>query len=150
MDSSPTDLLGPAGPLAARIPGFAPRVQQQIMAEAVTDALAETATLIVEAGTGTGKTFAYLLPALLSGQKVIVSTGTKTLQDQLFHRDLPTLRSALGVATRIAQPTRGGVHANYDVAPNGRFLIVENIDAAETRSSVRVIVNWQSLLPQAR
>ncbi len=102
MDSSPTDLLGPNGPLAARIPGFAPREQQQTMAEAVADALAETAALIVEAGTGTGKTFAYLLPALLSGQKVIVSTGTKTLQDQLFHRDLPTLRSALGVSTRIA------------------------------------------------
>lgn len=102
MDDSFTDLLGPQGPLATRISGFAPRVQQQTMAEAVGAALAETSTLIVEAGTGTGKTFAYLLPALLSGQKVIVSTGTKTLQDQLYHRDLPTLRNALGVTARVA------------------------------------------------
>ena len=102
MDVSFTDLLGPQGPLAARISGFAPRVQQQTMAEAVGAALAEVSTLIVEAGTGTGKTFAYLLPALLSGQKVIVSTGTKTLQDQLYHRDLPTLRSALGATARVA------------------------------------------------
>ena len=66
------------------------------MAEAVEDAIANRGELVVEAGTGTGKTFAYLVPALLSGKRVIVSTGTKTLQDQLFNRDLPRVRQMLG------------------------------------------------------
>ncbi|WP_455218253.1 ATP-dependent DNA helicase, partial [Kaarinaea lacus] len=82
--------------------GFAPRIQQQAMAEAVADALDSDGLLIAEAGTGTGKTFAYLVPALLSGKKVMISTGTKNLQDQLFHRDLPTVRDALGVSSFIA------------------------------------------------
>ncbi len=72
------------------------------MAQAVARAIAERTTLIAEAGTGTGKTFAYLVPALLSGGKVIVSTGTKTLQDQLFQRDLPQVRAALGVPVTLA------------------------------------------------
>ncbi len=97
-----SEVLGPAGPLAQHLPGFAPRAQQQAMADAVSQALAERSTLICEAGTGTGKTFAYLVPALLSGKKVIISTGTKTLQDQLFHRDLPVVRKALGVAANVA------------------------------------------------
>ncbi|MDT8385467.1 MAG: ATP-dependent DNA helicase [Gammaproteobacteria bacterium] len=97
-----TDILGPAGPLAAHVPGFAPRRQQQDMAEAVTRALESDAMLIAEAGTGTGKTYAYLVPALLCGKKVMISTGTKNLQDQLFHRDLPTVRKALGVSTSVA------------------------------------------------
>ena len=97
-----TDILGPAGPLAAHVPGFAPRAQQQDMAEAVTRALESDEMLIAEAGTGTGKTYAYLVPALLCGKKVMISTGTKNLQDQLFHRDLPTVRKALGVSTSVA------------------------------------------------
>ncbi len=72
------------------------------MAQAVAQAIAGRTTLIAEAGTGTGKTFAYLVPALLSGGKVIVSTGTKTLQDQLFQRDLPQVRAALGVPVTLA------------------------------------------------
>ncbi len=72
------------------------------MAEAVARALADDEILIAEAGTGTGKTFAYLVPALLSGKKTIVSTGTKALQDQLFHRDLPAVREALGVTVSVA------------------------------------------------
>jgi ATP-dependent DNA helicase DinG len=66
------------------------------MAEAVTEAIADSGKLVVEAGTGTGKTFAYLLPALLSGRKTIISTGTKALQDQLYHRDLPLISKAVG------------------------------------------------------
>ena len=89
---TPASVLGPQGPLARHLPGFAPRAAQQAMAEAVASAVEERSTLICEAGTGTGKTFAYLVPALLSGKKVIVSTGTKNLQDQLFHRDLPVVR----------------------------------------------------------
>ncbi len=72
------------------------------MAAAVGAALARMEPLIVEAGTGTGKTFAYLVPALLSGRSVIVSTGTRTLQDQLFRRDIPMLATAIGLAVKIA------------------------------------------------
>ncbi|OYW32465.1 MAG: helicase, partial [Methyloversatilis sp. 12-65-5] len=90
------------GPLARAIEGFAPRAQQTEMAERVAAAIEQRGVLVVEAGTGTGKTYAYLVPALLSGAKVIVSTGTKTLQDQLFQRDLPTVRGALGVPVTIA------------------------------------------------
>ena len=72
------------------------------MAKAVGLALARCAPLIVEAGTGTGKTFAYLVPALLSGRSVIISTGTRTLQDQLFRRDVPLLARALGLPVKVA------------------------------------------------
>ncbi len=96
------DILGPDGPLAKHVPGFASRRQQQDMAEATARALENNEMLIAEAGTGTGKTYAYLVPALLCGKKVMISTGTKNLQDQLFHRDLPTVRKALGVSTSVA------------------------------------------------
>jgi ATP-dependent DNA helicase DinG len=99
---TPTELLGPEGPLARHITDFAPRPQQQAMAEAVAQAMHNREVLIAEAGTGTGKTYAYLVPALLSGKKIILSTGTKTLQDQLFHRDLPVVRKALSVSVSTA------------------------------------------------
>ncbi|GAB3023039.1 ATP-dependent DNA helicase [Bowmanella dokdonensis] len=83
------------GKLASIIRGFVPREAQTQMAEAVQEAIQEKSQLVVEAGTGTGKTFAYLAPALMSDQKVIVSTGTKNLQEQLFHRDLPLIKQAL-------------------------------------------------------
>jgi ATP-dependent DNA helicase DinG len=94
--------LAADGPLARVVEGFAPREVQQRMAAAVERAIAERRELVVEAGTGTGKTFAYLVPALLAGKRVIVSTGTKTLQDQLFQRDLPRVRDALGVRLKTA------------------------------------------------
>ena len=72
------------------------------MGECIAEVIREAGTLICEAGTGTGKTFAYLVPALLSGRKVLISTGTKNLQDQLFHRDLPLVRKALGVPVGVA------------------------------------------------
>lgn len=97
-----SELLGTNGPLAKHISGFASRSQQQAMAESVAETLENDGLLIAEAGTGTGKTFAYLVPALLCGKKVMISTGTKNLQDQLFHRDLPTVREALGISTSIA------------------------------------------------
>lgn len=98
-----TDLLGANGPIAQSLDGFAPREAQQQMAAAVTAALQNVETLIVEAGTGTGKTFGYLVPALLSGQKIILSTGTKYLQDQLFDRDIPLVRQALVSTLKIAR-----------------------------------------------
>ncbi|RKF19573.1 ATP-dependent DNA helicase [Alginatibacterium sediminis] len=90
------------GTLAQRIDGFAPRSQQQDMASAVEQCIESQATLLVEAGTGTGKTFAYLLPALLSGKKVVISTGSKALQDQLFQKDLPTVQAAIDYAMPVA------------------------------------------------
>ncbi len=95
-------ILGEHGRLAEHIPGFHSRASQLAMGDAVAGALADRRILMVEAGTGTGKTFAYLAPALLSGEKVIISTGTRNLQDQLFHRDLPTILKALGVSVRTA------------------------------------------------
>jgi len=83
-------------PLGQLLPGFQPRAGQAWMAEAVAEAIADLERLVIEAGTGTGKTFAYLLPALLSGRKTIISTGTKALQDQLYHRDLPLIGRAVG------------------------------------------------------
>jgi ATP-dependent DNA helicase DinG len=90
------------GALAAAVPDFRARPQQLEMARAIAAAIAELRPLVAEAGTGTGKTFAYLVPALLYGGKVIVSTGTKTLQDQLFQRDLPLVRDALKVPGTVA------------------------------------------------
>ncbi len=95
-------LLDHDGPLAARITGFAPRPQQQTLAAAVGEVLADGGRLFAEAGTGVGKTFAYLVPALLAGRRVVISTGTKNLQDQLFHRDLPVVRAALGMPVKVA------------------------------------------------
>jgi ATP-dependent DNA helicase DinG len=95
-------LFSAAGPLAQAIPGFKVRRQQIEMAQAVAEVIQAHGLLIAEAGTGTGKTVAYLVPALLSGGKVILSTGTKTLQDQLFNRDIPTVRQALRAPVTVA------------------------------------------------
>ena len=92
--------LAPAGPLAMQLAGYRVREAQGQLAAAVAEAIDERATLVAEAGTGTGKTYAYLVPALLSGERVIISTGTRALQDQLYHRDLPKVRAALGAGVR--------------------------------------------------
>jgi ATP-dependent DNA helicase DinG len=95
-------LFSDQGPLALAIKDFRARPFQLEMAHAVAEAIAGNTALVAEAGTGTGKTFAYLVPALMSGGKVILSTGTKTLQDQLFDRDIPTVRNALKVPVTVA------------------------------------------------
>nr|WP_224042501.1 ATP-dependent DNA helicase [Cupriavidus respiraculi] len=95
-------IFAPSGTLAQGIPGYRPRDAQARMAEAVSGAIEHNDTVIVEAGTGTGKTFAYLVPAMLWGGKVILSTGTKNLQDQLYLRDIPTVRKALNVPVSVA------------------------------------------------
>ncbi len=96
------DAFAPDGPLVAGVDGFAVREGQRQLARVVAETIDAGDSLLAEAGTGTGKTFAYLVPALLSGQRVIVSTGTKALQDQLYHRDLPRVRGALGVGLKTA------------------------------------------------
>src|SRR5437588_4809374 len=91
----------PGGTLANAHPSFESRPGQLQMALAVEDALANNRKLIVEAGTGTGKTLAYLVPALLSEKRVVVSTGTKALQEQLYFRDIPFLERVLGRELRV-------------------------------------------------
>jgi ATP-dependent DNA helicase DinG len=112
-------VFGENGMLAAKIADYRPRAQQLDMAERVAAAIRDNGILVCEAGTGTGKTFAYLVPALLAGGKVIVSTGTKTLQDQLFRRDLPLVRDALGVSVDAALlKGRGNYVCRYHLERN--------------------------------
>lgn len=102
--------LSEGGRLSTAIPGFVARAPQSDLALAIAAAITEQSILVAEAGTGTGKTFAYLLPSLLSAKKTIISTATKTLQDQLYQKDLPTLIRALGLSVRV-QNLKG--RANY-------------------------------------
>lgn len=102
LPSAAEEFLSERGPLASKIEDYSVRPLQQQMAVAVAEALAEHASLICEAGTGTGKTFAYLVPSLLAGKKIIISTGTRHLQDQLYGKDLPIIAGAAGVPVRSA------------------------------------------------
>jgi len=95
-------LLGPSGPLARGAPGYEHRPGQVRMARAVQEALEHDGVLLIEAGTGTGKTWAYLIPAALSGRKVLISTGTRALQDQVMERDIPALERHLGLSVDAA------------------------------------------------
>ena len=102
LDQRVADTLSSHGVLAQTVPGFQPRQGQTDMAMAVSRTVQEGGQLVVEAGTGTGKTYAYLVPVLLSGQRALVSTATKALQDQLFSRDIPRLVEVLGLPIRVA------------------------------------------------
>ena len=102
VDGEAAQVLGSHGAFAASVDGFRVRDGQQQLAQAIEQAIDGRQALIAEAGTGTGKTYAYLVPALLSGRRVIVSTGTKALQDQLFQRDLPRVCRTLGLRLRSA------------------------------------------------
>ena len=126
QDSDVSYLLSDKGPIAKLVSGFAARQQQQEMAERVASALKDSNHLIAEAGTGTGKTFAYLVPALMSQSKVLISTGTKNLQDQLFHKDLPIVSKALSVPATVAI-LKG--RANY--------LCLHRLDLAEQEGQFR-------------
>jgi ATP-dependent DNA helicase DinG len=124
-------VFGADGALSRAVSGYRMRRQQVEMAEAIAQAMRDNSLLVAEAGTGTGKTFAYLVPALLSGSKVIISTGTKNLQDQLYNRDLPTVREALRVPVSTAL-LKG--RANYvchhhleGALANGRFSSREDV-----------------------
>lgn len=97
-----SDYLGPTGPFCEQIDGYQVRENQLALTDAIEKALDEGSVLAAEAGTGIGKTFAYLVPSLLLGKKVIISTGTRHLQDQLFHTDLPRVIRALAVHSRTA------------------------------------------------
>src|SRR5262245_6188854 len=100
--ASARSLLGPSGPVAKAFASYEDRAGQLDMADAIERALAEDRTLLCEAGTGTGKTLAYLAPALLSRRKVIVSTATKALEEQILVKDLPLLAPHLGFVPEVA------------------------------------------------
>ena len=134
-----SEVFSANGPLASGVPGYRLRTQQLELAERIAAAMADNSVLIAEAGTGTGKTYAYLVPALLSGGKVIVSTGTKNLQDQLFSRDIPTIRKALKAPVTVALlKGRANYLCHYHLEralADGRFLSRE--DAAYARHIAR-------------
>ena len=134
-----SDVFSPDGLLAGSIPGYRLRPQQLEMAERIAAAIAGNKVLVAEAGTGTGKTFAYLVPALLSGGKVIVSTGTKNLQDQLFSKDIPTVRKVLGSPVQVALlKGRANYLCHYHLEraqADGRFFTRE--DAADAARIAR-------------
>lgn len=133
-------VFGRNGLLSKKIADYRTRPQQLDMAVRVAEAVHDNAVLVCEAGTGTGKTFAYLVPALLSGGKVIISTGTKPLQDQLFHRDLPVVREALGVSVTTALlKGRANYVCHYHLERN---LAEAWLPSRETASELRQIVRF--------
>jgi ATP-dependent DNA helicase DinG len=125
------EIFSPTGALANNIQNFRSRPQQLELAQAIAETIATNGQLIAEAGTGTGKTFSYLVPALLNGGKVIISTGTKNLQDQLFQKDLPTVRNALkaGVTLALLKGRSNYVcHYHLELAQsNGLFKTREDV-----------------------
>lgn len=139
-DSEAAGALGAGGAFASFLPGFTPRESQQEMARRVEQTLRDGGVLVAESGTGTGKTFAYLAPVLLTGARTIVSTGTRHLQDQLFNRDLPTVAKALGVSVNSAL-LKG--RANYLCRHRLR-----DFDAPQTVSSQRLSERERRLLEE--
>ncbi len=127
------------GALAQFVPGYRVRVQQLEMAKIIAETIARNHILIAEAGTGTGKTFAYLVPALLAGGKVILSTGTKTQQDQLFNRDILTVRAALKVPVKVAL-LKG--RANYVCHHHLRRTLQEERTSIDDRKYLKLIERY--------
>ncbi|CAG0939200.1 putative ATP-dependent DNA helicase YoaA [Gammaproteobacteria bacterium] len=127
-------------PLRGALAGFAPRPEQLQMARLVRDAMAGRRHLAIEAGAGTGKTLAYLVPALLSGQRVIIATGTRTLQDQLYHRDLPVVAAAMGRPAVVAQlKGRANYLCRYRLA---RLANLPDTLGSGARRDLRRITEW--------
>ncbi len=133
-------VFAPDGLLAASIDGYDFRPQQQAMAAAVDAAISQGQTLVAEAGTGTGKTYAYLVPAILSGRKVIVSTGSRNLQDQLFFKDVPFIRTTLGLPARIVLlKGRANYLCRYRLQHN---LIHKRLRQPRDLHTLEVIRHW--------
>lgn len=141
-ESHSATLLGAGGPFSEVLPGFAPREAQVQMAGAVEKALSQKSSLVIEAGTGIGKTLAYLVPAILSGERVIISTGTKTLQDQLYFRDLPLVRDALDESIKIAL-LKG--RANYLCLHRMMLARAEGrLPSREAVAELEAVVDWSA------
>src|SRR5437867_11590745 len=133
------DFFGPGGVLEQRLEDYEYRPSQVRMAEAVHRALEEQSHVIIEAGTGTGKTLAYLLPALLHGRCILVSTGTKTLQDQIFYKDIPMLESILERPIRAAY-LKG--RNNYLCRLKLEVLHAEGLFTTRELNSFKAILEW--------
>jgi ATP-dependent DNA helicase DinG len=133
------DFFGPGGVLEQRLEDYEFRPSQVRMAEAVHRALEEQNHVIIEAGTGTGKTLAYLLPALLHGRRILVSTGTKTLQDQIFYKDIPLLETVLGRPIRAAY-LKG--RNNYLCRLKLETLHAEGLFSLKEMRSFKAILHW--------
>lgn len=137
-----SEYLGQTGPFTEQIPGYQVRGSQLELCDAIDDALEAGEVLAAEAGTGIGKTFAYLVPALLSGKKIIISTGTRHLQDQLFHTDLPRVIKALAIQS---EPALLKGRSNYlclhrlNMAPHSGFI------NRESRACLSEIDEWSKL-----
>ena len=133
------ELLGETGPFSENLEGFIPRKGQQDLSEAIEQVIDNKQILIAEAGTGIGKTFAYLVPALMSGKKTLISTGTRHLQDQLFHRDLPVVTKSLGfdVATALLKG-----RANYLCLHRLKISNQQGYLTAETQDHLQKIKAW--------
>jgi len=133
------DIFGSNGALAERLPGFSYRESQERMAQLVMQALASGRHAAIEAGTGIGKTFAYLTPVLMSGRRAIISTGTKTLQDQLFARDLPLLGAVIGRPMQVAL-LKG--RNNYLCWHRLETALHDGMRDAETLGALRALSEW--------
>ena len=132
-------VFAPDGPLVRDLPGFLPRTGQTDMALAVARTVQGGGALVVEAGTGVGKTFAYLAPALLSGARVLVSTATKALQDQLFLRDIPRVATSLGVPVKLAQ-----------LKGRSSYLCLQRLEETRTGAGADLPAAQQRLLEPVR
>jgi ATP-dependent DNA helicase DinG len=125
-DATAADILGPGGAVARAKPGYEVRPQQLAMAEAVARAIETKSHLVVEAGTGVGKSFAYLVPSILAaieaGQKVVVSTHTISLQEQLLQKDIPLLREVMPPFAAVL------------VKGRGNYVSLRRLDAAVQRA----------------
>ena len=139
MSDALAGVLAPGGGLARAIPHYEDRAEQRAMSAAVASALADRRALIVEAGTGTGKPLAYLVPALASGKRVVVSTGTRALQDQIARHDVPLLRSIL--ARPFSAVVLKGV-ANYACRRKLAELAARNATRAAPDVSIEALVDW--------
>jgi ATP-dependent DNA helicase DinG len=142
LTTSTADAFAPGGAISRALPGFEAREGQLQMAAAVADVFANGGILLAEAGTGTGKTLAYLVPAILSGERVLISTGTKTLQEQIFFKDLPVLRDALGIDfTATYMKGRGNYLCRH------KFDAFRDSPAFRTRDEshyIRLIESWRA------
>ena len=136
--SNSAEVLSTGGAFDQQLDGFEARIEQQTLAASVEQALQDQSILVAEAGTGTGKTIAYLVPALLSGLRTIISTGTKNLQDQLFLRDLPRVQEILGVTVKTAL-LKG--RANY-LCPHRLRIWMEEINFVTDRDELLQIADW--------
>src|SRR5450432_2975082 len=138
-------ILGPGGAAAQMLPGYEARAGQLAMAERIADAIDGDERLLVEAGTGTGKTLAYLVPALLSGRKVVISTGTKTLQDQIATVDLPRLRTMLDRAGILDKPLEWAVMKGL-----GNYICRRRLSERDRQGTLVTDPDFERLLAFAR